>query len=352
VTCAYLDQGVGSTERLATHYVDRGVGHGAPLNGVASERVVRENDLDKLTEIHSRDINLSYCLEYAVRLGRHRITSHLVRLGVPITRSALEAAADRRGPGMDLLLAGLKGEALARAQIVALGFRIAAGDFNRAYSMLEAGTKPDRNFIRSAYEGSLVRSTKRPWQPVFQETLDRSLPHITPEELAASDLWCLIECGRPVHIERTLEILQRPPASLLPRVMGLRWDRPLQALRAFGVPIDDAAFGICTGEMTSDCKDNFDQFLQRLCDCTLLDGYGGKISAQSIAPLFPIMLKRLSDFQDDLRRLMPCVKADERDALYPLVLACSDCEETTRMAIKDIDVVLGDISAFIEQPSP
>jgi hypothetical protein len=336
VRCVYLDQGIPAGQRLGES---------------TEQHLVLRGALEPLSRYHRAGMNLAPCLEYSVRLGKHKVTEHLVNLQVPVTRTALENAAQRRGPGVDLLLAHLEGDDLAQASSAAASFRIRAGDSDKAYRMLETGTRPDRYFILAAYIGILHRPPSK--LSDFHEALDQVLARISKESLKASSLDLLVEFGRPIHIERALEILQRPLAALLPHVMGLPGGGPLQALRDFQVPMDDAAFAICTQEMTLDCQTNFDLYLQRLCDCTLMDGDRGEISAQSMAPVLTVMLtQRFSHFPTDLRRLIPCLKGDPREALRPLIDTMDLHESTRRLAREAIDLVASEFDQPSAHPTP
>jgi hypothetical protein len=197
MTCEYWDQGVpAGTAVLDPHTV---------------LRAVLDSNLDQLTEAY-RDFgtNASHALEYAVRMGKHRVTQRLVDVGVPVTRTAIQFAAKRRGAGIDLLLGGLSGEYLQRARSAAVTFFLSYGGFDKAYQMLDAGATPERYYIAGAYSG--VR--KKGDFAEFHEALDRMLRCISKQDLAESHLHLLIEYGRPIHIERAAEILDRQIADL------------------------------------------------------------------------------------------------------------------------------------------
>lgn len=348
MTCVYLDQGLGE------------LGEVTVLASAPSQRLVLDGKLGDLTALHAKGINISYCLEYAAKLGKNLVTDHLVQLGVPVTRFALSCAAARRGPGIELMLAGLRGEHLAKAQSVAATFRMAAGDAEKAYAMLVAGVAPDRYFISGAHTacGKLAPDAKGPF---FQEALDNVLPRISPAELAASNLEFVIEFGRPIHIERTLEILKRPVATLMTLALSQRKDDCCRRLRAFGAPIDDAAFSTCVTEIPWDGLTRIGEYTKRLCEMTLADGNEGAIHAISVAPLVrALLMHRFSHLRDDLRLLLPCVVVAERSELHTIVDAWNAAKEPEKRwhmsmldaAHEDIDAVSGEFFDLSLQATP
>jgi len=293
--------------------------------------------------------HLAWALVRAARAGRNDLTQHLVSLGAPITRSALWGAAAHSDAAVDLLLAGLQGEHLARAWTGLLEFRMAAGDHERAYALLEVGVHPDRHVISRAYMG--LRQQWLDWQPRFHEALDRILQRISREELAASNLALLIEWGRLAHIERALEILQLPACALLPHVLALEQDRAVNALCLLGARLDDENFALCAREVRADGPGNSDRYLRRLFDLTMSQGRAGDIRAQSAAPLLCLMLEdRVSHLHEDLERLIPCVRAVELSQLRSLLEVFSSCERTSKVAQAYFDSVVSALSQ-ISQPT-
>jgi hypothetical protein len=318
---------------VTSQYLHEGASESAYLlpNERAKHLVLRAT-LEQIDTLVKEGWDLTYCLEYAVQLGKHVVTERLLAQGFPVTRQALVNAARRRGPGMELLLAAIRTEDKPQALSAGMSFRLAAQDFEKAYAMLDAGAAPDRYFISSAFTGSQASDN---FEALFRDALDRVLGPISKEALAQSHLEFLVECGRPVHIERVLEKLEQPVVVLMPRLFALGSEGPARALREFGAIVDDHAIEFCARRMDWIAESDPARYLERLCNNALADGFQGAIRLRSVRPIVEALLTKHAHWYrrgyecapatyDRLRvtlnALIPCLIPEERDNLLGIIV--------------------------------
>jgi hypothetical protein len=317
MNCAYLNDG---TDGKA-HQLDR----------AHEQRLVLDADIDEMDQLLAQSFDLSYCLEYAAQLGKHAVTQHLLWREVPVTRQAVVNAARRRGPGLDMLFSGVRAQDKPNAWSAGMSFRMSAKDFEKAYEMLDAGVAPDKYFISAAFSGA---QSADDFELIFQDALDRVLVRIAPEVLAESHLELLVEYGRPIHIERTLEKLGQQVRALMPRILALGSDGPAKSLRSFGATVNDDAIAHCSQHMNWVALESPDRYLERLCKYALADGFEGCIHVESVRPILEALLTKRAQW---LRRgaecapatydrvrltfeaLIPCIIPEERAQLHTII---------------------------------
>jgi hypothetical protein len=337
-----------------------GDGAGVHILGDPMQRLVLHCDYGAIDRHIENAASLTYCLEYSASLGKHAVSQYLLKKNVPVTRQAIINAAGRRGPGLDILFGAIREQDKPAAMSAGMTFRMSAGDFDKAYSMLDAGVVPDQYFISAAYTGAMRRDDG---VLIFQDALDRLLPVISKEALASSHLELLVEAGRPVHIERVLEKLGEPVHVLMPRVFALSSQSATDRLRDFGAVVDEAAIVYCARHMNWKADVRPDVYLERLCQFALADGYESRIQAESIRPLLESLLYRKGNWfrigrdavptaykklAPTLAALVPCVIPQERDQLIEFVRQWS-----SRQPAHDAftDEALADIQALIDAVS-
>lgn len=254
-----------------------------------ARRLVLENRVDEVKEIiERRHMAVSPVLTYAVKRGRHAMTQLLIDAGITVTREAVQNAARLGGPGMDLLLAGVvAGTALDDARHDALHAWLLNGEFDRAVKLMETDVHPTPICYNALEVGAKHVARKgrddENWRAHTHALLDLMVPRTLLEHFTHETRDVVLRCGRPVHIERMLEQIKRPPSFLFVNAMRIRSTDAIQTLRQIGLRLTDDVFERISNELLDD------QRLALLHIQMLLDAYvednGQALSAKSIRPL-------------------------------------------------------------------
>lgn len=255
-------------------------------------KLVMRNLIEDALKIHAAgNARVSPVLEYSAKRGRHQMTQALLAAGVTVTNAAIQGAAKLGGPGVDLLLAGvIEGEPLEMAQHDALYARIFYGEFDRAITMLEQGVKPSEICYHALDVGSKrgrvsdLEATER-----AHRLLDAMIPVTPVEQFTSSALQGFLPVARPLHIERTLEAINRPPSFLLLPALEEKAFEATQILRQLGMRVDDATFATLRDELL-DRKFVHKRVLESLLDEYMMDN-GQAMSAELIAPVLRHVLQ-------------------------------------------------------------
>lgn len=292
-------------------------------------KLVLAGSIDLLLKYHrSGEMCVSPALDYSARRGKHQVTQALLQAGVTVTRGAIRAAAKLGGVGVDLLLAGLRGEDLEMARHDALQARLLVGEFRRAHELLELNVKPSAICYNALVLGAKLNHPES-WRIEAQQMLDVMLPLTDIEQLTPEVLSVILRAGRPIHFERTLDIAQRTPQFLM--VPALMCDAPeaINWIRGMGVELNEETFVSCVKELS-----NLRLGERLLADDRLLELYetgAGAILTGTAAGEFLTM--RLKDWEYSLAQVkLP----DERSykiansILLPL-LKCTHTSEHLRL---------------------
>jgi hypothetical protein len=294
-----------------------------------ARKLVLEERLDDIFKIH-RDGEVSVCpvLEYAAKRGRHKVTQALVSEGVTVTRAALQSAAKLGGIGIDLLLAGVTGEdSFSLARHDAMHARLFYGDLARAITLLDEGAVPSGECY-SALDLGAKRAGKEGWQERAQGVLDFMIQKTPIEHFTRDAIEVILQAGRPIHIERMLQITrQRPEDLVLPAVITRALDS-LPILRQLGFRMNDESFVRIATEMCDRaylCRTNY----QPLLDMYVEDS-GQTMTATVAGRLFHAILK---EYEYYLRRIDGPNEASytlASETVLPL-LNCMDINEHLRV---------------------
>jgi hypothetical protein len=302
------------------------------------KRFIQRDHIDDVLELVRGDEDLQVnAVDYAARLGRHRVTQALLGAGSSFSRTGLLHAIERKGIGADLLLEAVCDADRQQSLSTALAFRLADGQFERAFAMLDQGVKPDHLAISYAYDGAIKRSHGTvQWEPEFHQALDQLLPRLDAATLRSSPYFhFLVDYGRPIHLERCAEILDCTLDSLLPYVMWNRRDDGFRRLRKLGAKLTPAVLSECTRaiEFIHQIRDHFNTYLMRLSELVKTDLAGPVLSAKEVAPLLRFSLSRnapwlrnygegeanLHFLKQDLVHIVPLVNPEEMGSLHNVV---------------------------------
>jgi hypothetical protein len=281
--------GAGAPQRICGYNRESMV-DGVPY--VAEEyarRLVLENRVSEVHElIDRRHLCVSPVLTYSVKRGKHAMTQFLISEGVTVTREAVQNAARLGGPGMDLLLAGIsQGEALDHARHDALHAWLLNGEFDRAMTLLEAGVRPTPICYNALQVGAKHLARKQrddeSWRMHTHRMLDRMLPLTLLEHVTHEAREVVLDAGRPIHVERMLELVNRPPSFLFITAMRIRSTDAIQTLRQLGLRMDDSTFHQIAKDLVDESR------VALLYVRMLLDAYveenGQTLSAKAVRPL-------------------------------------------------------------------
>jgi len=293
-----------------------------------AKTLVTSESIDEILGIHrSGETSVTTVLEYSAKRGRAKVTQALVAEGVTVTREAINAAARLGGPGVALLLAGLKGDALDMARHDALHAWLLYGHFSRAMDLLEDGVSPSAECYK-ALEVGAKREGDNDWTTRCHRLLDVMLP-ITPVEHFSDDvLGMILNAGRPVHIERLLEILRQPPLYLFGPAMRHKAHNAVVTLRQLGLRMSNDSF---THVATDLCR----RSLAARIDIDLLLEMYVQDSGQGMTACVaePLLLALLRDREWTLRRISGPNDGSyqrARDALLP-IMRCMDASEHLKL---------------------
>ena len=284
--------------------------------------------LHEILDIHRNGhMSVTTVLEYSARRGRGKITQALVEEGVTVTQEAIAAAAKLGGPGLQLLLAGLHGELLEMARQDALYALLRHGHFPRALALLKEGV-PVIGESYNALEVGAKLADGDDWAHRSQPLLDVMIPLTAVDQFTDEALGVILNAGRPIHIERTLEILHQPPAFLVSHAMRYRAWHAIVTLRQVGLRMTDESFTRVTADLCT-------RSLAARADIgPLLDMYvqdSGQAMTAAIAE--PLLLALLHDHQFALRRIDGLNTASyqrARDVLLP-IMRCMDVRELVKL---------------------
>lgn len=342
---------------MTCEYWNHGVPYGTSIiEPPTAQRYVLDGELEFLTEAHVHGTCLCPALEYAARMGKHRVTQHLLQLGVPVTRQAIHMAAKRQGMGLDLLLSAMTGEHLEHARRAALTFRLTYGEFEKAYAMLDLGTQPECYAISGAHSGAV----RHPDRSEFHHALDKILQRISKNDLERANLNFIVGDGRTVHIERTAEILERPMSALLPLVFNSK--DCVQRLRELGVRMDAAAFKYSANDLSYEARVYPKVHMEKVCRLALNDGCEGTIPFDHIQKLIkayfgsaaPFIAKELTsgsikEMSESFSLVARCIRSDERMRLHEIVSGWSQDQSGVSLSNKSIETLHEIIDAAIPE---
>jgi hypothetical protein len=264
-------------------------------------RLVLENKIEEVLQKHREGReSVTTVLEYSAKRGRHKMTQALVAAGVTVTQAAIQAAAKLGGPGVDLLLGGVRdGEAREMALHDALYARIYYGEFDRAAEMLEQGVTPSELCYRGLDVGSKrdrQRADER--RQRVQTLMDLMIPMTPVDQFTTDTVQAILSSGRPVHIERALEVIKRTPSFLLLPAIEMKAAEAIESLRHLGMRVDDPTFQWVSGELLKI------PYLARWRVCAVIQEYvkdsGQTMRVQTIEPL---LMAALNEQEYYLRKI-------------------------------------------------
>jgi len=284
--------------------------------------------IDEILDIHrSGHTSVTTVLEYSARRGRGKITQALVAEGVTVTQEAIAAAAKLGGPGLHLLLGGLKGKALQMARQDALCSLLRYGHFLRALDLLHEGVRPSGECYKAVELGAKAEG-EEDWPRRCHSLFDVMIPTTAIEQFTDEALGVILSVGRPIHIERTLEVLNQPPVFLFSHAMRYRaWDA-IMTLRQVVLRMTDDAFCRVTADLCGG------SIAARRHIAPLLDMYvqdsGQTMTAVVAEPLFLALLH-------DNEIVLRCIDGPNtasyqraRDVLLP-IMRCMDAREHLKL---------------------
>jgi hypothetical protein len=284
--------------------------------------------INEILDIHrSGHTSVTTVLEYSARRGRGRITQALVAEGVTVTQEAIAAAAKLGGPGLHLLLAGLQGASLQMARHDALYSLLRYGHFPRALELLEEGVRPSGECYNALEVGAKTAGDED-WARRCHALLDVMLPVTAVEQFTDEALGVILSAGRPIHIERTLEILKQPAAYLFSHAMRYRAWEAIATLRRVGLRMTEESFRQVATDL---CGRGI---AARMDIGPLLDMFVQDSGQTMTAPVAePLLLALLQDQEYALRRINGPNTASyqrARDVLLP-IMRCMDVKEHLKL---------------------
>lgn len=291
--------------------------------------LVLTNNIDEILKTHEGGaVSVTPVLDYSAKRGKHHLTQAMINAGITVTRDAIRAAAKLGGVGVDLLLAGLKGESLEMARHDALHARLVVGEFRRAQELLDLGVKPSAECYNALEVGAKLND-REGWRLLCQPLLDEMLPLTDIEQLTDETLSVILHAGRPIHIERTLEIAKRPPGFLLVPALICNATEAVETLQGMGVKVDEETFIACAADLATR------RLADRLrADERLLNEFektnGATMSARGASAFLPT---RMKDWEFSIAQItQPDERAYKigREILLPL-LNCMDPNEQLKL---------------------